>query len=80
MTVAILAVVQSWNAFLLPLIALNSPSEATIPLGVANYQTEYSQDTAAILAYTALSMIPALVFFLAAERRIVGGLSGAVKG
>lgn len=80
MTVAILAVVQSWNAFLLPLIALNSPSEATIPLGVANYQTEYSQDTAAILAYTALSMIPALIFFLAAERRIVGGLSGAVKG
>jgi raffinose/stachyose/melibiose transport system permease protein len=80
MTVAILAVVQSWNAFLLPLIALNSPSEATIPLGVANFQTEYSQDTAAILAYTALSMIPALVFFLAAERRIVGGLSGAVKG
>jgi len=80
MTVAILAVVQSWNAFLLPLIALNSPSEATIPLGVANFQTEYSQDTAAILAYTALSMIPALIFFLAAERRIVGGLSGAVKG
>jgi hypothetical protein len=25
-------------------------------------------------------MVPALLFFLAAQRRIVGGLSGAVKG
>ncbi len=80
MTVSILAVVTSWNAFLLPLIVLNDPGEWTLPLGVASYQGEYAQDTAAILAYTALSMVPALVFFLAAERRIVGGLSGAIKG
>lgn len=80
MTVSILAVVTSWNAFLLPLIVLNNPNEWTLPLGVAQYQTEYAQDTAAILAYTALSMVPALLFFLAAERKIVGGLSGAVKG
>ena len=33
-----------------------------------------------IMAYTALSMIPALVFFLLMERRIVDGLTGAVKG
>jgi raffinose/stachyose/melibiose transport system permease protein len=80
MTVSILAFVTSWNAYLLPLIVLNNPNEWTLPLGVASYQTEYSQDTAAILAFTALGMIPALLFFLAAERRIVGGLSGAVKG
>lgn len=80
MTVSILAFVTSWNAYLLPLIVLNNPNEWTLPLGVASYQTEYSQDTAAILAFTALGMIPALIFFLAAERRIVGGLSGAVKG
>ena len=80
MTVAVLAVVTSWNAFLLPLIVLNDPNTWTLPLGVAAYQGEYAQDTAAILAYTALSMVPALLFFVAAERRIVGGLSGAVKG
>jgi raffinose/stachyose/melibiose transport system permease protein len=79
-TVAVLGIVTSWNAFLLPLIVLNNPSEWTLPLGVASYQGEYAQDTAAILAYTALSMIPALIFFVAAERRIVGGLSGAIKG
>lgn len=80
MTVSILAVVTSWNAFLLPLIVLNNPSDWTLPLGVAQFQTEYASDTAAILAYTALSIVPTLLFFVAAERRIVGGLSGAVKG
>ncbi len=80
MTVAILAVVTSWNLFILPLLVLNDQSEWTLPLGVAAYSTEYTQDTAKILAFTALSMVPALVFFLFAERRIVGGLSGAVKG
>ncbi len=80
MTVSILAFVTSWNAYLLPLIVFTNPNKWTLPLGVASYQTEYSQDTAAILAFTAVGMIPALIFFLAAERRIVGGLSGAVKG
>ena len=79
-TVSIVALVFSWNMFLLPLLVLNKTSEWTLPLGVANYSTEYTQDTARILAYTALSMVPALAFFVAAERRIVGGLSGAVKG
>ena len=79
-TVSILAVVTSWNMFLLPLLVLNNTNGWTLPLGVANYSTEYTQDTARILAYTALSMVPALAFFLLAERRIVGGLSGAVKG
>lgn len=79
-TVSILAFVQSWNYFLLPLLVLTDEHGWTIPLGVANYSTQYSQDTARVLAFTALSMLPALGFFLLAERRIVGGLTGAVKG
>jgi raffinose/stachyose/melibiose transport system permease protein len=47
---------------------------------VATFQSQYSQDTARILAFTALSMVPALGVFALAERRIVGGLSGSVKG
>jgi raffinose/stachyose/melibiose transport system permease protein len=79
-TVAILAFVGSWNAFLLPLLILSNPDGWTLPLGVANFTSQYTQDTARILAFTALSMLPALAFFVFAERRIVGGLSGAVKG
>ena len=51
-----------------------------LPLGVADYSTEHSADTAGVLAFTSLAMIPALVLFLALQRRIVGGLQGAVKG
>jgi hypothetical protein len=33
----------------------------------------------AVLAFTSLSMVPAVVFFLIFQKRIVGGLTGAVK-
>ena len=83
-TVGILAFVGSWNGYLLPLLVISTgtlPQDLwPLPLGVTQFSTQYSQDTAAVLAYTSLAMIPALVFFLAAERRIVGGLQGAVKG
>jgi raffinose/stachyose/melibiose transport system permease protein len=79
-TVSILTFVKSWNYFLLPLLVLTDEHAWTIPLGVANYSTQYSQDTARVLAFTALSMLPALGFFVLAERRIVGGLQGAIKG
>jgi raffinose/stachyose/melibiose transport system permease protein len=79
-TVTVLAFITSWNTYLLPLLVFNDSSHFTLPLGVATFQSQYSQDTASILAFTALSMVPALLFFVFAERRIVGGLSGAVKG
>jgi raffinose/stachyose/melibiose transport system permease protein len=79
-TVGVLAFVQSWNAYLLPLLILGSPKTATLPLGVQYFSTAYSQDTAAVLAFTSLAMLPALLFFTLAQRRIVGGLTGAVKG
>jgi len=79
-TVAVLAFVASWNSFLVPLLVLQNESLHTLPLGVQNFSAEHSQDTAGILAFTSLAMMPALLFFSFAERQIVGGLQGAVKG
>ncbi|MBS1896174.1 MULTISPECIES: carbohydrate ABC transporter permease [unclassified Microbacterium] len=79
-TVGILAFVGSWNGYMLPLFILNDPNLFTLPLGVQNFSSQYSVDTARVLAYTSLSMLPALIFFSLFERRIVGGLTGAVKG
>jgi raffinose/stachyose/melibiose transport system permease protein len=79
-TVAVLTVVTSWNAFLLPLLVLTDPDSITLPIGVNNISTQYSVDVARVLAYTTLSMVPALLFYLLAERQIVSGLTaGAVK-
>jgi raffinose/stachyose/melibiose transport system permease protein len=79
-TVAILTFIASWNSYLLPLFILNRESTFTLPLGVQAFASQYSVDTAKVLAFTSLSMIPALVFFSLFQRRIVGGLTGAVKG
>jgi raffinose/stachyose/melibiose transport system permease protein len=80
-TISVLAIVHSWNAFLLPLVILGDPDMWTLPLGVTNFSTQYSSDTARVLAFTSLSMVPALVFYVVAERQIVSGLaSGALKG
>jgi len=83
-TVGVLAFVGSWNAYLLPLFVLGAGgahvNDYTLPLGVAQFSSQYSSDTAGVLAFTSLAMIPALVFFLAMQNRIVSGLQGAVKG
>jgi raffinose/stachyose/melibiose transport system permease protein len=79
-TVAVLAFITSWNSYLLPLLVFNNQHNFTLPIGVAAFQTQYAQDTVKVLAFTTLSVIPALLFFLALERQIVGGLTGSVKG
>jgi len=80
-TIAVIAIVTSWNSFLLPLVVLSDSTGWTLPIGVTNFSTQYTTDTARVLAFTTLSMVPALLFYLVAERQIVSGLSsGAVKG
>jgi raffinose/stachyose/melibiose transport system permease protein len=80
-TVSVLAIVGSWNAFLLPLVVLTDSGGWTLPLGVTNYSQQYTTDTAKVLAFTTLSMVPALIFYAFAERQLIRGLtSGAVKG
>jgi raffinose/stachyose/melibiose transport system permease protein len=79
-TTGILAFIAAWNGYMLPLFILSDPNTFTLPLGVANFASQYSVDTAKVLAFTSLSMIPALIFFSLFEKRIVGGLTGAIKG
>jgi raffinose/stachyose/melibiose transport system permease protein len=79
-TVAVITIVASWNQFLLPLLVLIDPDQHTLPIGVNNISTQYTTDYARVLAYTTLSMIPALLFYAVAERQIIGGLTaGAVR-
>ena len=79
-TVGILAFITSWNAYLLPLVVFSSQHHYTLPLAVANFQSTYTQDTARVYAFTAVSMIPALAIFIFAQRKLVGGLVGAIRG
>ncbi|EFA22640.1 carbohydrate ABC transporter permease [Bifidobacterium gallicum] len=79
-TCGILQFVGSWNSYMLPLFVLSQENKYTLPLGVQMFSSQHSVDTARVLAFTSLAMLPALIFFTIFQKKIVGGLTGAVKG
>jgi raffinose/stachyose/melibiose transport system permease protein len=79
--IAALTMVVSWNDFLIPLVVLNNDTLWTLPLGTMQFQGQYSSNIALVAAFVCLSAIPAVIFYLFAERQIVSGLTaGAIKG
>jgi raffinose/stachyose/melibiose transport system permease protein len=80
-TVGTITFVNSWNAYLLPLVILNTDALYPWPLGIMVYQGEYSSEWHLILAFITLTILPTIVLFLLAQKHIVAGLTaGAVKG
>jgi raffinose/stachyose/melibiose transport system permease protein len=80
-TVATITFVNSWNAYLLPLVMLNTDALYPWPLGIMVYQGEYSSEWNLILAFITLTILPTIILFILAQKHIVAGLTaGAVKG
>ena len=80
-TVGTFAFVQSWNNYLLPLVVINNRELFTWPLGMMQFRGEYIVEWNKILAFVSLTIFPAIVFFIAAQKYIVAGLTrGSVKG
>lgn len=79
--VAVLTMVTSWNNFFLPLVVINTDKRWTLPLGTMQYQGQFGTDWGRVLAFVSIAMVPAIVFYLFAERQIIAGLTaGSVKG
>ncbi len=79
--IAALTMIVSWNDLLTPLVILNKDSLWTLPLGTMQFQGQYSSDLALTAAFVTISALPAIIFYLFAERQIVSGLTaGALKG
>lgn len=80
-TVGTFVFVQSWNNYLLPLVVINNRDLYTWPLGMMQFRGEYIVEWNKILAFVSLTIFPAIVFFIAAQKYIVAGLTrGSVKG
>lgn len=80
-TVGTFVFVQSWNNYLLPLVVINNRDLFTWPLGMMQFRGEYIVEWNKILAFVSLTIFPAIVFFVAAQKYIVAGLTrGSVKG
>lgn len=78
-TVAILNIIAIWNDYLLPSLVLPQ-AQYTIPLQMFNFFGEYTKQWHLALAGIMLSIIPVILFYLAAQKWIIKGVTdGAVK-
>jgi len=72
--------VASWNDLLVPLVLIDKEKLWTLPLGTMQFQGQYGMDLALIAAFVTLSAVPAIIFYIFAERQIISGLTaGALK-
>ena len=81
-TVGLLAFLEAWNNFMIPLY-LSSSSKSTLPLALVNMrqQTMGVIDYGATEAGVVILLIPCAILFLALQKYYVKGfMAGAVKG
>jgi ABC-type glycerol-3-phosphate transport system permease component len=73
--------VATWNEFIFALSFASDDTVKTLPIGLAEFSTEYDTDWGAIMAASVIMSIPIAVIFLGLQRVFVGGMmSGAMKG
>jgi multiple sugar transport system permease protein len=59
-----------WNSFLWPLIAVNSPDHATLPLGLTMFQGQQGTQWNYMMAGAAISMVPGVLLTILMHRYI----------
>ena len=78
---AILTFLYCWNEFLFALSFTLGPDRYTVPVAITLFRGRYQVPWGQVLAAAVVATIPVALLVLAAERRIVAGLTaGAVKG
>jgi len=70
-TVTVLTFLNSWNDFLWPLVAVQSPGNMTVQLGLQNFQSGHTTNWPVLMAGTVISQVPVLVLFVLAQRFFV---------
>jgi multiple sugar transport system permease protein len=74
-TVAILTFLSVWNDFLWPLVAIATPDNMTVQLGLSTYQSAHYTNWPVLMAATMISQIPVLVLFLVGQRWFVRSIA-----
>jgi multiple sugar transport system permease protein len=76
-TLAVLAFVSSWGNLIAPLIFIDDLEKATVPLGLLQFSSTYATNWPALMAATAVSLLPSLALYLFAQRYIISAYSMA---
>ena len=72
---AIFAYLQSWTAFIWPLLVLNDQNLYPVQLGMAQFNSTYSVDYGVTSAAAVVSLAPTVIAFLVLRRRIIEGVT-----
>jgi multiple sugar transport system permease protein len=70
----IFSFIGNWNAYLWPLIAGQSPSMRTVPVGISLFSGEAGAAWHLIMAASSLAIIPVLLVFVLLQRQIIEGV------
>ncbi len=80
-TLAALTFLESWNAFLWPLIVVSSQNHMTLPLGLTTFQGAHNTHWELLMAGNVFSLLPMLLVFFAAQRYFVRSVAATgLKG
>ena len=79
-TLGLITFIGAWNNFVGPLVVLSDPERYTLPLALRSLQATGQTPWGAVCAGAALAVLPLMLMFVLASRRLIEGLSaGAVK-
>lgn len=80
-TVAVVTFINIWNDLLLPQIFLTDTSKMTLPVGLTEFQGQYSTNYVTMIAAVIITVIPSIIVYIVLHKNIMEGMvAGAVKG
>ena len=81
LSIALLKIINSWNAYLWPLIATNSQEMRTLPVGLAYFSTEVGTSYHTLMAFSLMMIAPTVIVYLLTQKYMIHGISKAgLKG
>ena len=79
-TVAVITGLAVWNDVMTPLVIMGGSGVNTLPLAQMNFQTAFATNYNLAFASYLLAMLPMIIFYVVAQKQIIGGVTnGAVK-
>ena len=72
---AIFTFLERWNDYLGPLLYLSDPKNMTMPLALNFFSSQRQSDVGAIMAASALVMLPVTVLFLSLQKQFIKGIA-----